>query len=95
MLTKVARQSSAVIATGGGIVTHPRNQKLIRQNSIAVFLERDIQLLPQEGRPLSLMGNIQDMYAKRLPLYREWSDYIYPSLEIAATAAKIKEDLSL
>jgi len=94
-LAKAAKCSGIIIAAGGGVVCQPHNRKLIRQNSLAVFLERELKLLPSEGRPLSQLRNIADIYQERLPLYREWSDYTFVSADIEETARKIKEDLRL
>ena len=48
-LESVSKKSGGVIATGGGIVTIPENLKLIRQNSICILLDRDLNKLPTDG----------------------------------------------
>lgn len=95
VLARITKGSGSVIATGGGVVTQDRNRKLIRQNGIAVFLDRDIDLLPKEGRPLSQIRPIEDIYMERLPLYRAWSEFTFASLDIEETVQKIKEELRL
>jgi shikimate dehydrogenase len=73
-LAEVSKQSGAVISAGGGTVTTPENRSLIRQNSIALFLERDINLLPTFGRPVSLKKGVEQIYSERYPLYLQWAD---------------------
>lgn len=74
VLRDLCKQSGYVIATGGGAVTVPENYAILRQNSFVVFLNRDVGVLPTEGRPLSQRGALSDMFAQRLPLYRRFCD---------------------
>ena len=66
--------SGAVIATGGGVVTQPRNRAPLSQNGKLVFIHRDLDLLATDGRPLSASGRLAEMYQVRLPLYRAFAD---------------------
>ena len=66
--------SGAVIATGGGVVTRPRNYAPLSQNGRIVFLRRDLKKLATHGRPLSQATPPEEMYARRLPLYQSFSD---------------------
>ena len=75
VLFDLYRQSGAVIATGGGAVTVPQNHDILRQNSLVVFLNRDIAVLPTNGRPLSEQNDLHEMFRQRLPLYRAVCDY--------------------
>ena len=96
VLTDTAKKSGAVIATGGGIVTVPENFDLIHQNSFCVFMERDINDLPSDGRPLSIQNGVAALAQKRLPLYNAWSDIkITVDGGVDATANKIREALGL
>jgi len=63
----------AVIATGGGVVTRPENLDLLRQNSLVIYLKRDITGLITDGRPLSQNIGIETLAKQRLPLYEAWS----------------------
>ena len=73
-LAEEAKKSGMVIATGGGVVTRPENRELLRQNSLIVYLKRDLSALAAEGRPLSQRTGIQALAAQRLPLYEMWGD---------------------
>ena len=79
MLAQLGKESGLVIATGGGCVTRPENYPLLHQNGTIIFLERELSKLPKKGRPLSLLGNLQDMYTIRLPMYRRFADLIVPN----------------
>jgi len=92
VLAEEAKKSGMVLATGGGVVTRPENLDLLRQNSLFVYLKRDLTDLITDGRPLSQNVGIQALADKRLPLYEAWSDC---SVQVGAkpeqTAALIEE----
>ena len=69
------KMSGKVIATGGGIVTRAENLDALRQNGKIFFIERDISLLSRDGRPLSQGADLNSMYEKRLPLYKQFADF--------------------
>lgn len=75
VLSQLGQKSSLVIATGGGCVTRDENLPLLRQNGQVFWLKRDIAALPRDGRPLSLAGNLQQMYRERVPKYRAFAQW--------------------
>ena len=75
-LESIGKQSGLVIATGGGCTTRERNYPLLHQNGVIVWLKRDLDSLPTEGRPLSLSNRLQDLYAARAPLYDTFADIV-------------------
>ena len=74
VLAELGKQSSLVIATGGGCVTREENYRSLHQNGRIVFLERSPDVLPREGRPLSQGADLKKLYQTRLPLYRRFAD---------------------
>lgn len=72
VLKNICKQSGTVIATGGGAVTVKENLDIIKQNGAVLFIERDINFLAKDDRPLSV--DLPKLYEKRLPMYREFSD---------------------
>ncbi len=76
VLGELGKQSSLVIATGGGCVTKEQNYPLLHQNATIFWIQRDLNLLPTDGRPLSQSQRLADMYAVREPLYRRFADHI-------------------
>ena len=75
VLARLGQESSLVIATGGGCVTRRENDPLLHQNGICVWLTRDLEKLPTEGRPLSQQTKLEQMYQIRKPLYTQFADY--------------------
>ena len=74
-LAELGKQSGLVIATGGGCVTRTDNYRLLHQNGVIFCLDRNIDQLPVDGRPLSQGGKMEEMYAVRKPLYDQFADY--------------------
>ncbi len=68
------KEKSQIIATGGGVITRHENYNSLKQNGIIVFINRDADLLPTNGRPLSQMHGVKELYEKRMPLYRQFAD---------------------
>jgi shikimate dehydrogenase len=86
-LALISKQSGKVIATGGGVVTKERNYPLLHQNGVIVFLERELQNLATDGRPLSQRGSLEALYAKRAGLYRAFADITVKSTEVKELTA--------
>lgn len=70
---KAGMEKGCVIATGGGVVTREENLFPLRQNGIIVFINRDAEKLPTQGRPLSQKMGVKALYERRLPLYRAFA----------------------
>ncbi|MBE6584658.1 MAG: shikimate kinase [Ruminococcaceae bacterium] len=71
---EAGKQSGKIIATGGGIVTREDNYDSLCQNATVVFIKRDVSRLSRGGRPLSQNGDLEQMYQKRLPMYRQFCE---------------------
>ena len=71
VLADICKESSLVIATGGGAVTVEDNKDLLRQNSVVVFIDRNTESLATDDRPLSV--NLLELYKKRLPMYNSFA----------------------
>ncbi len=76
VLRELGKLSGQVIATGGGCVTRDENYAPLRQNSRIIWLQRDINALPTDGRPLSQANRLSDLYTQRKPLYEAFADLI-------------------
>lgn len=83
-----------VVATGGGVVTQPRNRYWLKQNGKCVLLTRGLipdasDELACEGRPLSRAKGVERLRAERAPLYHEWADIeVAPSDGSALSTAR-------
>lgn len=74
VLAEYSKQSGQIIATGGGIVTIPRNLPLMKQNGTIVMLNRPLHELPVAGRPISMSCDLVRLEKDRLPIYKAWKD---------------------
>ncbi len=91
VLSTLGAMSEAVIATGGGAVTQPENYDLLRQNSVIYCINRPLELLSTNGRPLS--GDVKALYEVRRPMYEAFADRFADNVKTAAhTAREIAED---
>lgn len=92
VIKDISKESGYIISTGGGCVTQERNYSLLHQNSVIIWLKRDINTLPTDGRPLSKSGNLSQMYKIRKPLYERFCDFeIDNNSSPEETVMKIKE----
>lgn len=93
VLREFSGRSGQIIATGGGIVTRPENTDPLRENSVVVFLRRDIDLLPTKGRPISQSSDLCQLYARRSPLYEAVADLTVDNVNMDRTVNEILEKL--
>lgn len=69
------KKTGQVLATGGGVILRAENRVNLRLNGFVVCLDRDLRLLPVDGRPVSLAAaSLAALAAERMPLYRECAD---------------------
>lgn len=68
-LAEIAKESGLIISAGGGIVTRPENRDPMEENSVVVWLRRDLHKLPTDGRPVSQSVPLEELYRRRAPLY--------------------------
>jgi shikimate dehydrogenase len=86
ILTELGKKAGLIIATGGGCVTRTENYAPLHQNGTMFWIQRDLSLLPSEGRPLSQVTKMADMYRIREPLYKAFADHIVENHTTAADA---------
>ena len=75
-LAELGKQSGMVIATGGGAVTQSVNYRLLRQNSRIFWVQRALEQLPIQGRPLSQSKSLDMLWQERANLYGKFADHI-------------------
>ena len=88
-----ASRSGLVIACGGGIVTKARNYDILHQNGMIVMLDRPLDELSSDGRPLSQSRGIEALANERMGLYRSWADIVLTCTGTAAGDALAIRDL--
>jgi len=74
VLSQLGKKSGLVISTGGGCVTRDENYAHLHQNGTIVWIQRDLNNLTTEGRPLSASKGLTLLYQQRLDLYKFFSD---------------------
>ncbi len=75
-ISRAARNTHSVIATGGGAVLNEKNVNALSRNGIIVFLDRSLdKLVATSDRPLSSDRKVlEELYAKRYPIYKKCAD---------------------
>ena len=74
VLEDLSKRSGIVLATGGGCVTREENYEVLHQNGTIFCLNRSLDRLPTDGRPLSQANKLDQMYRIRKPLYDRFAD---------------------
>lgn len=74
VLKKLGALSGAVISTGGGSVTREENYAPLHQNGRIIWLLRDTDKLDKTGRPVSLRSDLNELFARREPMYARFAD---------------------
>ncbi|MDO5027471.1 MAG: chorismate synthase [Tissierellia bacterium] len=74
---KVGKKTNLVISTGGGVVTRQENYFYLKQNSIIIYIDRDIRKLSTRNRPISQggLGQLKRLKESRLKNYQMFADY--------------------
>lgn len=66
--------SGKIFSCGGGIVTRSVNDFFIKCNSLVVYLDRPIETLSDENRPITKLHGAEQLKAERQPLYEAIAD---------------------
>ncbi|MBQ8427203.1 MAG: shikimate dehydrogenase [Clostridia bacterium] len=75
VLIEVGKQSGKIIATGGGVVKNVLNYFPLKCNGKIFYLERSIEKLSTDGRPLSKdRATIEKLYQERKDAYKKFAD---------------------
>lgn len=91
-LRDIAPRSHLVVSCGGGVVTRKENYALLHQNSRIVMLNRPLNQLSRENRPITARDGVERLAAERMHLYRSWADDIVDSRESAEATARVVRD---
>jgi len=94
-LAELGKRSGAVLATGGGSICSEENYPLLHQNGTIFWLQRDLALLPKDGRPISQRSDLAALVAQRAPLYARFADAVIDNNDTPEeTVRKILEVLA-
>ena len=96
VLEALGKRSGLILSTGGGCVTRLENYPLLHQNGKIIWITRNLDILPTDGRPLSQTKNLSQMYKIRRPLYERFADFTIPNeTTVSETVRRIIEELEL
>ena len=96
LLKEISRLESCLVATGGGSVLLDENRTLMRKSGVVVYLRTSVRqqlsrLRLDKKRPLLQAPDreqrLEDLAAKRNPIYEELADIVFPSQSRSVTAA--------
>lgn len=92
-VAEVGKRTGLVISTGGGAVLKEENVAAMRQNGLVVRLDRPLELLSTDGRPLSKgIEALRKMKEQRAPIYKRSSDFtVENNRDIQQAKARILE----
>ena len=88
-VVKAGKESGKIIITGGGVVTRPENYAPLHQNGRIYQLDRDLALLPIEGRPISQKIPAEELARQRAPLYKAFRDVLTDNNALPEDAAEM------
>jgi shikimate kinase len=80
-IKEIIKTPPLIISTGGGAVKISENMKILRDNSIIIFLNRPAENIVADidvsGRPLLASGpsKVYELYRERYPLYKKYCHY--------------------
>lgn len=72
VIREFGRERGLIISTGGGVVTRPENLPLLSQNGRIYLIERDLEKLATNGRPLST--DVKKLFDTRKNAYLHFAD---------------------
>lgn len=90
VLKKTLLASNRVVALGGGAIIKEENRNFLKYNSISVYVERDLDKLSLDNRPLSLANGVEKLYNERKAYYESANVKVKNDKEIIKTVKEIK-----
>ena len=81
VLERLRMQKSLLVSCGGGIVERPQNIDIMHEMGVIVYLDGELsdslrQIQHPEKRPDLSLENVQKLYERRRPLFRNAADYV-------------------
>ena len=75
-IREVGKRTGIIISTGGGCVTRAENYAPLHQNGFMIHLVRDLQRLPNDGRPISQRTDAATLWEQRKAQYEAFADAV-------------------
>lgn len=94
-IREVGTRTGVIISTGGGCVTRAENYAPLHQNGFIIRLERNLDRLPTDGRPISQRTDAAALWAQRREQYEYFADIVIDNNgSIEQTLASLEKELS-
>ena len=74
VIKALSAREGIILITGGGAVKNEENRRLFSSCGRVYRIDRPVELLAREGRPLSENADLEKMLAEREPFYQAASD---------------------
>ncbi|MBO4637298.1 MAG: chorismate mutase [Clostridiales bacterium] len=71
---RILPKSGLIISCGGGLVTREDNIFPMRCNSVVIYIERPLDVLASDDRPLTAQKGVAALYGERRELYENYCD---------------------
>lgn len=84
---KFSSKFGAVIATGGGTVMREKSFNALTRNGTLFYIKRDLQSLDSDGRPVSKLKGVEQIYLERKSTY-EKAHYTVQNIRKLESVAK-------
>lgn len=75
IIKELSAMKGKVIATGGGVCLDEENVKRLKGNGVLIYVDRDLDLLSVENRPISQREGLKELYLKRKNTYESAKDF--------------------
>ena len=94
VVAEVSSKFNQVISTGGGSPLNKDNRINLRHNGFIILVDRPVESLETDGRPLSISMDLKEMLDRRMPIYNKAKDaQIFCDGNIENTLRRIREVL--
>ncbi|MBE7091018.1 MAG: hypothetical protein E7363_03790 [Clostridiales bacterium] len=74
LIKEFGNRNGIVLSTGGGAPVREENRNALRRNSFVVWIDRKIEKLTTNGRPVSQREGVERLYEQRSPIYQSVAD---------------------
>lgn len=95
VIDMVSKESSLVISLGGGSILRNENIDMIKRNGILIYINRDLDKLICDDRPLSMRDGVEKLYKERKDIYERTCDFmVYNNGNLEEVLSEIERKLN-
>lgn len=90
VLKEVLLASNRVVSLGGGAIISEENREFLKYNSVSVYVDRDLDKLSTDNRPLSIKNGVEKLYNERKDYYESADIKVKNDKDIKTIVKEIK-----